>query len=39
MLHLSRPGRGALVVSSSIVNMAFFAYPVILATVGSEELA
>ena len=39
LLHLPRPSRGAFIVSSGIMNMAFFAYPVILATFGSEGLA
>ena len=39
LLHLPRPSRGAFIASSGIMNMAFFAYPVILATFGSEGLA
>ena len=39
LLHLPRPSRGAFIASSGIMNMAFFAYPVILATVGPEGLA
>ena len=39
LLHLPRPSRGAFIASSAIINMAFFAYPVILATFGSDGLA
>lgn len=36
LLKLPRPAQGTLLVGTSIINMAFFAYPVFLATMGGE---
>lgn len=38
-LQLPRPTRGSLIVATGIMNMAFFAYPVLLATFGEEGFA
>ncbi len=38
LLKLSRPSQGSFLVGTSIINMAFFAYPVFLVTLGPEAL-